>query len=442
MFFLRNLYLSDRLFYVLGFCAFLFFASYQIEVLFLVAAVTGVIIAALTLVDIALLFSKQHISAQRKTAMVFSLNEENSVTVTLRSTSKLFLRAKIVDEVPHQFNMRDFSAKLILKRDALEILKYNLKPQLRGEYGFGDIHVFLSTKIGLAIKKESTVTAINVAVYPSVPHMLRQELIAMQHPSFIEGGNKNRKLGRSYEFDQIKVYQAGDDTRSINWKATSTINQVMVNYYEDERAQQIYSIVDKSRVMKMPFNGLTLVDYAINSTLALSNIILKKQDKAGLILFSQKADGQLKADKGPRQLKKIMYALYKEKYDYSEADFENLYLNIRTNIPNRSLLFLYTNFDSMYALERCLPALRLINQRHLLVVIFFENSELKTYSEERSKDILDIYRRSLAKKAVLEKNQIHRELIKHGIQSIRCTPEQLSVSSINKYLELKMTGAI
>ena len=440
--FFRNLYLSDRLFFALGLCAFLFFASYQLEALYTVAVIIGVITAVSTLIDIIVLFGKQHITAERKTALVYSLNEENPVKVTLHSKSQFLLHTKVVDEVPHQFNMRDFSAKVLLGPGTNETLKYNLRPQLRGEYGFGNIHVFISTKIGLAVKKESTEAAVNIAVYPSVPHMLRQELIAMQHPSFVEGGNKNRKMGRSYEFDQIKVYQPGDDTRSINWKASSTMNQVMVNYYEDERSQQIYSIVDKSRVMKMPFNGLTLVDYAINSTLALSNIILKKQDKAGLILFSQKTDGQLKADKGPRQLKKIMYALYKEKYDYSEADFETLYLSIRTTIPNRSLLFLYTNFDSMYALERCLPALRLINQRHLLVVIFFENSELKAYSEEPSKDILDIYRRSLAKKAVLEKNQIHRELIKHGIQSIRCTPEQLSVSSINKYLELKMTGAI
>lgn len=438
----RNIYLSDRLFYALGLCIFLFLAAYQFEQLYALGWIVVIIVALASLVDLTLLFTKKHIEAQRKTAAVYSLNEENIIRLQIRSISSKVLKAVVVDEVPHQFKMRDFSKTITIHANAIETLIYKLKPQHRGDYDFGDIHVFLSTRIGLVTKKETTPAEFVVAVYPSVPHMLRQELRAMQHPSFIEGGNKNRKIGRSYEFDQIKVYQPGDDTRSINWKATSASNQVMVNFYEDERSQQIYSIIDKSRVMKMPFNGLTLVDYAINSTLALSNIILKKQDKAGLILFSQKADGQVKADKGPRQLKKIMYALYKEKYDYSEADFEKLYLSIRTTIPNRSLLFLYTNFDSMYALERCLPALRLINQRHLLVVVFFENSELKDYAAEQSKDILDIYRRTIAKKAVLEKNIIHRELIKHGIQSIRCTPEQLSVSSINKYLELKMSGAI
>jgi uncharacterized protein (DUF58 family) len=137
-----------------------------------------------------------------------------------------------------------------------------------------------------------------------------------------------------------------------------------------------------------------------------------------------------------------MYALYKEKYDYNEADYEALYTNIRKTIPNRSLLFLYTNFDSIYALERNIPVLRLINRYHLLVVVFFENSELETYSKTKAKDVLDIYQITIAKKFTLEKNQIYKELQKHGIQAIKCTPETLSLSTINKYLDLKSRGLV
>jgi uncharacterized protein (DUF58 family) len=194
--------------------------------------------------------------------------------------------------------------------------------------------------------------------------------------------------------------------------------------------------------MKMPFNGLTLMDYAINSSLAFSNIVLKKQDKAGLIIFSKTVGALLKADRGPRHLKKVMYALYKEKYDYTEADYEGLYTNIRKTIPNRSLLFLYTNFDSIYALERNISVLRLINKYHLLVVVFFENSELESYSKTEAHDLLDIYQLTIAKKFILEKNQIYKELQKHGIQSIKCTPETLSANTINKYLELKSRGLV
>lgn len=439
---IKNLYLTDRIFYCLGTIVFLFFVSFLIAPVFYLVLVLLAFCALTLSADIVLLFKNSTISANRSVASVLSLSDKNKVSLSIINQSNLNLELKIIDEIPYQFNERNFSISIPLKKAKSEIINYYVSPTIRGEYFFGNINVFVKTIIGLAAKKETATCAENVAVYPSIIQMSRQELIALNNPSFIQGENKNRKIGRSYEFDQIKFYVPGDDTRNINWKATSNLNELMVNHYEDERSQQIYSIIDKSRVMKMPFNGLTLVDYAINSTLAFSNIVLKKQDKAGLISFSRKTDTLLKADKGSRHLKKIMYALYKEKYDYSEANYEALYTTIRRTISNRSLLFLYTNFDSFYALERNISILKMINKYHFLVVIFFENTELEQYSRAPSKSVLEIYQQTIAKKFILEKNQIVKELNNHGIQAIKCTPENLSANTINKYLELKSKGVI
>lgn len=438
----KSLYLTDRVFYVLGTCVFLFFVSFVYAVVFYIALVLLFSFCIALLVDLIVLYKSTLVSAERHVASVLSLSDKNKVSLTVINLSDRFLDLKIIDEIPYQFNERDFKVHLSTEKGKTETINYHVTPLIRGEYIFGDIHVFIKTKIGLAYKKETTPAERPVAVYPSIIQMSQQQLVAMNHPSFVQGENKNRKLGQSYEFDQIKVYVPGDDTRHINWKASSTLNELMVNSYEDERSQQIYSIIDKSRVMKMPFNGLTLMDYAINASLAFSNIVLKKQDKAGLIVFSKTIGGLLKADRGPRHLKKIMYALYKEKYDYSEANYEALYSTIRKTITNRSLLFLYTNFDSIYALERNIGVLRLINKNHLLVVVFFENEELEAYTKKEAANVLDIYQVTIARKFIMEKRQIFKELQKHGIQAIKCTPENLSVSAINKYLELKNRGLI
>lgn len=440
--FFRNLYLTDRVFYGLGASIGLFFLAYLYPLVFFIALAVLISITTLILIDLIWLFKSTFITAERKMGAIFSLHDKNNITLMLRNNSSSHIRIKLIDEIPYQFNERDFSINFTLAGFKTEVITYHVLPTLRGEYVFGNIHTFIKTKIGLVAKRETTSCEKNVAVYPSILQMGRQELLALNHPSFTQGENKNRKLGQSYEFDQIKHYVPGDDTRNINWKASSTMNEIMVNSYEDERSQQIYSIIDKSRVMKMPFNGLTLMDYAINSALAFSNIVLKKQDKAGLIIFSKTIGALLKPDKGPRHLKKIMYGLYKEKYDYSEANYETLYATIRRSIPNRSLLFLYTNFDSIYALERNIPVLRLINKYHLLVVVFFENAELEKYSKSTAADLQDIYQLTIAKKFILEKNQIYKELNKHGIQAIKCTPESLSTLTINKYLELKMRGMV
>jgi uncharacterized protein (DUF58 family) len=108
------------------------------------------------------------------------------------------------------------------------------------------------------------------------------------------GIKKIRRLGHNNEFEQIKNYVQGDDIRTVNWKATSRRNELMVNQYQDERAQHIYSVIDKSRSMRMPFNDLTLLDYSINSTLAFSNICLRKGDKVGLMTYSDKLEQKLR----------------------------------------------------------------------------------------------------------------------------------------------------
>jgi len=131
-----------------------------------------------------------------------------------------------------------------------------------------------------------------------------------------------RRLGHSMEFEQIKEYVSGDDYRTVNWNATARKGALMVNNFTDEKSQQVYCIIDKSRVMKMPFEGLSLLDYAINASLVLSNIALLKQDKAGLITFAENLSAFLPAEKKETQMHLILQALFNQKTRYLESDYE------------------------------------------------------------------------------------------------------------------------
>jgi uncharacterized protein (DUF58 family) len=244
------------------------------------------------------------------------------------------------------------------------------------------------------------------------------------------------------EFEQIKEYVLGDDLRTINWKATAKRNQLMVNQFQDEKSQPVYSIIDKGRTMKMPFNGLTLVDYAINSSLVISNIALKKQDKAGIFTFSKKVENRVVAERRTSQMNLILETLYNVNTNYKESDFGRLYADIKRNITHRSLLLLYTNFETLDSLNRQLPYLKGLAKSHLLVVIFFKNTELNELINNKAKTIQDAYDKVIAEKFAFEKRLIVNELKKYGIYSILTTPENLTVDTINKYLEIKARGLL
>jgi uncharacterized protein (DUF58 family) len=204
----------------------------------------------------------------------------------------------------------------------------------------------------------------------------------------------------------------------------------------------VYSIIDKSRAMHMPFNGLSLLDYAINTSLVISNIALQKYDKTGLVSFSHKIGSTLPAERSPMQLKKILQALYYEKPQPFEANYDLLYRAVKNVIHGRSLIFIYLNFESSYAMERALPVLKKINHIHLLVVMIFENSELADFSMKKPEYVSDIYAQTIALKLLNEKKQIVAKLRKYGIQTIMSKPEDLSINTVNKYLELKAKGMI
>jgi len=402
-----------------------------------------VLAVTVVLIDVVLLFNRSfEVTGERKVPKVFSLGDENPIKLSLESTSNLPMHLTVIDELPEQFQERNFSLNLFLPKKEKRISTYHLRPVKRGEYEFGHTNVFANTQIGLVQRRFQIAEPQTVPVYPSIIQMKQFELKAMQKISHFQGIKKIRRLGHSYEFEQIKNYVKGDDYRSVNWKATGRQGELMVNQYEDERAQQVYVVIDKSRTMKMPFEGINLLDYAINTGLVIANIALQKHDKAGLITFSDKMGTVIRAEHNAAQLRKIMNALYNEKERHFEANYELLYYASRNVIKGRSLVLLYTNFESMYAMERVLPILRKINRLHLLVVIFFENTEIADFVEGEAKDTESIYIQTVARGMMTEKRQIVSTLRKYGIQTILTRPEELSVNTVNKYLELKARGMI
>jgi uncharacterized protein (DUF58 family) len=319
---------------------------------------------------------------------------------------------------------------------------YSIRPLTRGDYTFGSVHLFVRSTNGLINRRISSGQHLTVPVYPSITQMKKYELKTFARTATEYGVKKVRRIGHSYEFEHIKQYLRGDDYRSINWKATSRRAHLMVNQYEDEKSQQVYCIIDKSRVMHMPFHGLSLFDYAVNASLVISNIVLSKQDKAGLITFAETPKALVKAERSKLQLRTIMEVLYREREGVVEANYESMYMAVRKFVNGRCLLFLYTNFESTYALHRVLPQLRRLNDQHLLVVIFFENTEITTHASGNVETVEDIYRQTTAEDYALTKIQLAQELKKFGIISILTTPDNLTVSTINKYVELKSRGMI
>lgn len=396
------------------------------------------LVILLFIIDIVMLYRlPKGIFAKRISPERLSNGDENEVSIYIESNYLFAIDVEIIDEIPHQFQKRDVLFKTTLTSRQHKLLNYLLRPIKRGEYEFGWLRVYVQSPLKLVSRRFNFEQAETLPVYPSFLQMRKYELMAISNRLNEIGIKKIRRLGHSMEFEQIKNYVAGDDYRTLNWKATARQGNLMVNSYTEEKSQHVYCVIDKSRAMKMPFEGLSLLDYAINASLVLSSVALLKEDKAGLITISDKKGAVIPAEKRPTQLNKIMEVLYREKTRYLETNMELLYTTIRNTLKQRSLVVFFTNFESASALERQLPYLKRIAKFHLLVMVFFENTELKALSEEPASDVEGIYIKTIAEKFVYEKKLMVKELARHGIQSILTAPQNVTVNAINRYLELK-----
>ena len=440
---IKSFYLHKLVYYIAGLASVVFVTSYFFPQLYRIGLLILLLLALAILVDGILLYSKKDaVEADRILSERFSIGDPNKIAIILKNKYPFPIRSSIIDEIPIQFQDRNWLRKVQVGGHGETELQYTLTPLSRGEYSFHDINIYVHGPLQLVRRRFVFPAHQVVKVYPSYVQMRKYQLLAVSNRLQEVGVKRIRKIGHSMEFEQIKEYVRGDDYRTINWKATARKDSLMVNNYTDERSQQIYCLINKGRVMKMPFHGMTLLDYSINAALVLANVALVRQDKAGIVTFEKNIDMFLQADKTPTQMNLVLETLYRQKTDFLEADFEKLFSAIRNRVTNRSLLVLFTNFESLESLQREMPALKRMARYHLLLVVFFENTELKHLLDKKAGTIEEIYIKTIAEKFVYEKRLMVKELHKNGILSILTSPENLTVNTVNKYLELKTRMSI
>lgn len=431
------MFLTRRFYIALIVVILLLGSGYVLAPFFVIGQWTLFVLLLVVSADVYFLYRIRGIQAFRQCADRFSNGDENEVSIRVESSYPYPVSLEIIDEIPVVFQKRDVDFRTKLQANEGKTITYRLRPTRRGVYSFGYVRVFVTGRIGLVSRRYTCAEPLDIKVYPSYLMLHQYELLAMSDNLTELGIKRVRRVGHHTEFEQIKEYVKGDDYRTINWKASARRHQLMVNVYQDERSQQIYSVIDKGRVMQQAFRGMTLLDYAINASLVLSYVAMRKDDKAGLVTFNEYFDTFVPASKQVGQMQTLLENLYKQETTFGETDFSALCGHLGKHVNKRSFLVLYTNFSNMTSLNRQLVYLQQLARQHRVLVVFFEDADLKEYIAGKSVTTEDYYRHVIAEKFAFEKRLIVSTLKQHGIYSLLTTPDKLSIDVINKYLEMK-----
>jgi uncharacterized protein (DUF58 family) len=212
--FFKKLYINNLFFYlllgliVLFICAYIFPNLYQ-AVLYL----TLILVSFLAMDILILFFAKTGIEAKRITPEKLSNGDQNLINVTIKNFFTFPISVKIIDEIPFQFQVRDFEIKRKISASSQDEINYELRPTERGEYFFGSLTLYVSSPLRLISRRFKFENGNMVPTYPSYIQLRKYDLIAFSNNLFQYGIKKIRRIGHSMEFEQIKEYVPGDDIR-------------------------------------------------------------------------------------------------------------------------------------------------------------------------------------------------------------------------------------
>ena len=381
--------------------------------------------------------SPSRISARRSCEEKLSLGAHNTVRLHLRNRGNISLNLEVRDEPPPLFDVSDVVILHTLPADSGLTVSYTVMPKNRGSYEFGNINIRYLSKLKLFKRQTRIAQNMRVRVYPNLLE-LKKYMILARRGRFTETGLKHSKLyGEGMRFESLRDYLPDDDYRRINWNATARAGYPISEEYESERSQNVTIMLDCGRMMTAKVNGVSKLDYAINSVLMLSYVCCLKGDKVGLVVFSGDVEVCLPPRGGKRQLYRMVEALYDISPKMQQPGYEKAFTLVESKLRKRSLIVIFTDLidaETSKTLTVYLPKLR---AHHLTLCITMRDFELWRLADEMPDTVEGVYQKAVAGQLLLEQQSIINRLQQRGVLILDATPENISVAAINRYLELK-----
>jgi uncharacterized protein (DUF58 family) len=399
-------------------------------------------VGALVAVDYVVTTRPGELEVERINDTKLSLGADNLITLLVANRGRRALRLTLRDEYPHQFTADAVTLAGEVGPFDIYEARYHVRPVARGDYAFGDVNVRYRSLLQTFVRQARYPAQARVKVYPNVLDVRKYDLLARKGLLFELGLRANRQFGAGTEFERLREYNTDDEFRRINWKATARRGKPIAAEYETERSQYVVSLIDTGRLMRPPIGELAKLDYAINTALLLSYVATLKGDHVGLLTFADDVRTYLAPRRGRGQFYRMLEALYNVQFEPVEADYAQALSYLGVKHKRRSLVIVFTDLVTLDAAKPLIAHMARLAQRHLPLCVVISDPNITNLAARPPRDSDAVYQRAVAEMLLDERQLVLDTLNRSGVLTIDVPADKLTVSVINKYLELKGRGAI
>jgi uncharacterized protein (DUF58 family) len=363
----------------------------------------------------------------------------NRIVLRLRSEVRRTLRLELADAPPASFASTDHRRRATLGPRAVLDLAYDVVPRERGAVAFGDLHVRSTGPLGLAARRWRLALTQPARVYPDL------RALALPAASADAAANRPHRRGprEGREFESLRPYLAGDDIRSIDWKATARRGAPIVRNWQPERNQPVWLLLDCGRLLsaRLP-DGRTLLDRAVDAALAVARAAVARGDRVGTLLFGAGISRVVPPGSGRAQLGPLAEALHAARATLDESDYQTAFDLLDSRQRRRALVVVFTDLADPDTSAVLIARAAQLRRRHLVLVATPGDSEVAEAARSLPRTAEEAWIRTAAERILAERDAAAARLAGSGVTVESCAAADLAGSVVGRYLEIKATGAL
>lgn len=429
---------TRRFIYLVAIGVLLLGASIFIGSTFSVFIAYNLICVVLLLADYFISRNESEIYIERSGDNKLSIYEREALSISVYNKGQRRLYIELKDEIPEfHFRAEEKIMKGFVEPHRKREFQYFVTPTKRGAFVFKNIHVRYEGRLKLCMKMYRLDLSCEYKVYPNLKN-LRKYRLSITNNRMLKQGQRNLKmLGRGTSFESLREYVTGDEYRKINWKATAREGKPIVNQYEPEKNQHVYMLIDTGRPMSYTVRGYRKLDLVVNTALILSDIVNQNGDQSGLLLFNTDVKTMIMPGKGGVHRNKLLDALYHIDHTNLTSNYEDAFYHFKRKERHRSIVFLFTDFETLEEAESMLRVLPVISRNSLLILMLIRNESLEAIGNQEVRNKEDMFNKGVALELINERKRIISLLNRRGIMCTEVEAENLELSAVNKYIQVK-----
>ncbi len=366
-----------------------------------------------------------------------NLGADNSIQLSVRNRSRRAATFWLRDEPPDAFQIETRLHTGTVAGQSTWQGQYQVRPLRRGDYRFGNLHLRWRGPLGLVVRQARVEAAGPVKVYPNLLEVRRYDLMLRRNRLQEFGLRHARRTGEGTEFERLREYLPDDEFRRINWKATARRNRPVTVEYQTERSQNVILVLDTGRMMQSPVAHMAKLDYVVNAALLLAYVVTGKGDKIGLLTFADDVTRYIGPRQGRGQFYRMLEMLYAVEAQPVEPDYRRALSYLALKQRKRSLVVIFTDLSGGLSMQLLGGHLASLARNSLPLVVTISDPDVYAAAHQSPTDSLAVYQRASAAQLLDERQVTLDSLRRQGALVLDVPANQLSISVIDRYLELK-----